>query len=94
MCATCLKSEGAPILDLSILPPPDLLLPLPLPMSLLPRFFFEEVEEPFANFCRLLIFLNSSDASPSSANANPIMCSCKGGGDGRERERVWQIEQQ
>lgn len=69
MWATCLKSDGAPIIDLSILPP--------FPLSnLLPLFFFDEdEEEPLANFCLLLIFLCSSAASPSSANANPIMYS-------------------
>lgn len=68
MCATCLKSLGALIIDLSILP-----LPLP-PNSLLPLllFFDEEDEDPLANFCRLLIFLYNSLASPSSAKAKPI----------------------
>lgn len=62
MCATCLKPEGAPIIDLSIFPPEA------------PFFFLldEELDFDFAYLDRLLTFLKRSLASPSSAKEKPI----------------------
>lgn len=60
--ATCLKPEGAPIIDLSILPPEA-------------AFFFfvlDELDFDLAYFERLLTFLKRSLASLSSANEKPM----------------------
>lgn len=61
MCATCLKPEGAPIIDLSILPPED-------------AFFFlllDELDFDFAYLLRFETFLKRSLASLSSAKEKP-----------------------
>ena len=62
MCATCLKPEGAPIIDLSILPPEI-------------AFFFlllEEEDLDLAYLERFETFLKRSLASLSSAKENPM----------------------
>lgn len=62
MWATCLKPEGAPIIDLSILPPE------------VAFFFFvlDELDLDFAYFERFETFLKRSLASPSSAKEKPM----------------------